>query len=218
MFCVCMNRAAVEGLFVAVFPSQVRAMGPEREKMRPMRSEVAMHDGMAKVSGVVALVLAVMLAQGCKQKAPSVVAQPAVRSTPRVSEPVPSEFPPDDAVVPDANVAPRPRRRKVVAPPVIPPPAVDTEAAEEVQRRRDEALLKQQESSSQRQQQELNGVVQQSLKLQQEQEAEPRIQEAPEQPLSPPTQPGQEEQRIQDAPGPTQTAPAPAPPQGSPQG
>ncbi|WP_433973207.1 hypothetical protein [Tunturiibacter lichenicola] len=183
-----------------------------------MRSEVAMNDGLAKIGGVMALGLVAVLAQGCKQKAAPVVAQPVVRTAPRAA-PSPSDFPPDDADVPDTNVtASRPRRRKVVAPPVTPPPVVDTGAADEAQQRRDAALLKQQESASQRQQQELNGVVQQSLKLQQEQQAEPRIQSAPEQPLSPPAQPGQEEQRIQDAPGPAQTAPAPTQPQGPPQG
>jgi hypothetical protein len=192
-------------------------VGPERGKMRPMRSEVAMQDGLVKLGGAVALGLAAILMQGCKQKAAPIVAQPVVRTIPRAA-PVPSDFPPDDAVEPDANVvASRPRRRKVVASPVVQPPVIDTEAAEEAQQRRDAALLKQQESASQRQQQELNGVVQQSLKIQQDQQAEPRIQEAPEQPLTPPTQPGQEEQRIQDAPGPAQTAPAPTQTQGPPQ-
>ena len=176
-----------------------------------------MQDGLVKLGGAVALGLAAILMQGCKQKAAPIVAQPVVRTIPRAA-PVPSDFPPD-AVEPDSNVvASRPRRRKFVAPPVVvQPPAIHTEAAEEAQQRRDAALLKQQESASQRQQQELNGVVQQSLKIQQDQQAEPRIQEAPEQPLTPPTQPGQEEQRIQDAPGPAQTAPAPTQTQGPPQ-
>jgi hypothetical protein len=197
-----------------------------------------MHDGLAKFGGVIALGLAALLMQGCKKKAAPVVVQPVVRTAPRAA-PVLSDFPPDDEDVPDASpVASRPRSHRVVAPPVVPPPVVDTEAAEEAQRRRDEALLKQQESASQRQQQELNGVVQQSLKTQQEQQAEPRIQSAPgswlslpvppwqdEQGIqdapgpspSQPAEPGQDEPRIQDAPGPAQTAPAPTQPQGSPQ-
>jgi hypothetical protein len=206
-------------MFVVILLSLIAdLMGPDRGKMRPMRSEVAMQDGLVKLGGVVVLGLAAILMQGCKQKAAPVVAQPVVHTAPRASGPVPSDFPPDDPVEPNANVvASRPRRRKIVAPPVVQPPVIDTEAAEEAQQRRDAALLKQQESASQRQQQELNGVVQQSLKIQQEQQAEPRIQDAPEQPLSPPTQPGQDEQRIQDAPGPTETAPAPTQPQGPPQ-
>jgi hypothetical protein len=183
-------------------------VGPRRGKMRPMRSEVAMRDGLAKFGGVVALGLAAMLMQGCKRKAAPVVVQPVVRTAPRAA-PAPSDFPQDDEDVSGAApVASRARRRMVVAPAVVPAPGVDTEPAEEVQRRRDEVLLKQQESASQRQQQELNGVVQQSLKLSQEQQAEPRIQDAPEPPPSPPAQPGQEEQRIQDAPGPLPSQPA----------
>jgi len=181
--------------------------------------------GLTKFGGVAAVVLAAMLAQGCKRKAEPVAAQPVVRSAPRVSEPSPSDFPADNAPVPDANAATsrQPRRRRVVAPQVEQAPqTVDAQAAEEAQQRRDAALLKQQESASQKQQQELNGVVQQSLKIQQEQQAEPRIQDAPEPPASvysQSQQQGQDEPRIQDAPGPAQTNPAPATaqPQGPPQ-
>jgi hypothetical protein len=183
-----------------------------------------MRDGLARFGGLVALGLAAMLAQGCKKKAAPVVVQPVVRSTPRAS-PSLADFPPDDPPDPDANAAAsrRPRGHRVVAPPVEQiPPSVDAETAEETQRRLDATLLKQQEAASQRQQQELNGVVQQSLKIQQEQQAEPRIQSAPEPPswlFSQPSQPGQNEQRIQDAPGPPQTNQAPAltQPEGSPQ-
>jgi hypothetical protein len=183
-----------------------------------------MRDGFAKVGGLVALGLVLIWVEGCKQKVAPVAIQPVVRSVPHVSGPVPSDFPPDDPPVPDANAAAsrRPRVRRVATPQVVQTPAVDVQAVEEAQRRRDAELLKQQEAASQRQQQELNGVVQQSLKIQQEQQAEPRIQGAPEPPswlFSQPTQSGQNEQRIQDAPGPVQTnqVPAPTQPEGSPQ-
>ncbi len=180
-----------------------------------------MRDGLAKVGGVVAFGLAVIWVQGCKQKVAPVAVQPVIRSTPRVSGPTPSDFPPDDTPVPDANaVASRqPRRRRVAPPQVDQTPAVDAQAAQEAQQRRDAALLKQQEAASQRQQQELNGVVQQSLKIQQEQQAEPRIQNAPGPPASLFSQPGEDEPRIQDAPGPAQANPVPAPtqPQSAPQ-
>jgi hypothetical protein len=181
-------------------------------------------DSLAKFGGVVALVLAALWVDGCKQRVAPVALQPVIRSTPRPIGPMLSDFPPNDASVPDANaVASRqPRIRRVAAPQVVPTPTVDVQAVEEAQRRRDGELLKQQESASQRQQQELNGVVQQSLKIQQEQQAEPRIQDAPEPPpwlFSQPTQLGQDEPRIQDAPGPAQInqVPAPTEPQGSPQ-
>jgi hypothetical protein len=173
-----------------------------------------------RLSWVVALGLAAMLAQGCKKKAAPVAVQPVVRSTPRAN-PSLSDFPPDDPPDTDAKAAASrpPRGHRVVAGPVeqIQRPA-DAETAEEAQQRRDAVLLKQQEAASQSQQQELNGVVQQRLKIQQEEQAEPRIQDAPEPPAGWYTQP-EDEQRIHDAPGPAQTNPAPAQaqPQGPPQ-
>jgi hypothetical protein len=173
-----------------------------------------MREGLAKFSGVAMLGLAAMLAVGCKQKVAPVSLPPVVRSTPRASGPSPSDFPADDPPVPDAKATAsrQPQRHRVVAPPVDhTPQIVDDQAAEEAQERRDTVLLKQQESASQRQQQELNGVVQQSLKVQQEQQSEPRIQDAPDPPAGWYTQ--EDEQRIHDAPGPAQTNPASAPTQ-----
>jgi hypothetical protein len=183
-----------------------------------------MREGCGRLSGVIALGLAAMLVQGCKQKVAPVAVQPVVRSTSRASGPSLSDFPPDDPPVADAKAPHQPQRHRVVVAQVDPAPQpVDDEAAEEAQQRRDATLLKQQEAASQRQQQELNGVVQQSLKIQQDQQAEPRIQNAPEPPPTWYSQP-EDEQRIHDAPGPAQTnptqtnsAPEPAQPQSPPQ-
>lgn len=175
-----------------------------------------MRHSLARFGGVVILALFTLAVNGCKQKAvPSV--QPVVRTTPRATGPVPSDFPSHDAPVPDQNnVSSRqPRRRAVVVPQQVDQtPMIDAQAAQEAQERHDAALLKQQEAASQRQQQELNGVVQQSLNIRQEQQAEPRIQDAPEPPptvYSQSSQQGQDEPRIQDAPGPPQANPTPAP-------
>jgi hypothetical protein len=112
------------------------------------------------------------------------------------------------------------------APPVVqaPRPVVDPEALAEAQRQRDASLLQGQQAASQRQQQELNGVVQRSLKIQQDQQAEPRIQDAPEVPITQQPVPGQEAPRIQDNPNvpppqqaePEQPETNPAPEQGNP--
>ncbi len=177
-----------------------------------------MRDGWARLSGIVALGLVVMLAQGCKKKAAPVVVQPVVRSAPRPSGPSLSDFPPDDPQVTDTKAPHQPRSHRVVVAQVDPAPQpADVESAEEAQQRRDAVLLKQQEAASQRQQQELNGVVQQSLKTYQEQQAEPRIQSAPEPPPGWYSQWEDGEQGIQDAPGPTPTNPTPAPTQAPPQ-
>lgn len=180
-----------------------------------------MRVGLAKFGGLVALGLAALCVEGCKQKVAPVAAQPVVRSRSHVSGPDPSDFPPEDPPVPDAKVvvSRQSRVRTIAAPQVVQMPVVDAQAVEEAQRRHDAELLKQQESASHSQQQELNGVVQQSLKIQQEQQAEPRIQDAPEPPAWLFSQPGEDEQRIHDAPGPPQTnqAPVPTQPEGSPQ-
>jgi hypothetical protein len=191
-----------------------RKLGPIGQMARPIDARYWMRDSFARFGGLVTLALFTLAVNGCKQKA-APPAQPVVRSTPRASGPVPSDFPSNDAPVPDSSTVNlrQPRRRSVVAPQVDQTP-IDAQAAQEAQERRDAALLKQQEAASQRQQQELNGVVQQSLKIRQEQQAEPRIQDAPEPPptvYSQSSQQGQDEQRIQDAPGPSQTNPTSAP-------
>jgi hypothetical protein len=69
------------------------------------------------------------------------------------------------------------------------PPQPETQTAlEEKQRRQDAALLQQQEAASQKQQEELNRQIEQGVKEQQRIQAEPRILELPEVPISQPTQ------------------------------
>jgi len=150
-----------------------------------------------------------MLPQGCKRKAP--VATPA--AAPRTA-PAPRFEPfPNDGAVEDTGVAPQPvRHRRRELPQTVQTPDVQETAAqaEAEQRKRDAALLQQQEAASQKQQQELNRMVQQNQKAQEEEQGEPRIEDAPgpapasriQDAPGPPPGP-----RIQDAPGPSQTQP-----------
>jgi hypothetical protein len=62
-------------------------------------------------------------------------------------------------------------------------------AAVAAQRQRDAALLQQQQAASQRQQQELNRDIEETVKTQQEVQAEPRIQDTPGATPPPPAQP-----------------------------
>jgi hypothetical protein len=158
---------------------------------------------LAKGSGLAAVGLALMVGQGCKKKQEPAPVQPVVRTVPRARTPDFPDGPPPEPLVVDKPVHHSGHR---LAAPVVrtPKPAIDPEAEAAAQRQRDAALLQQQQAASQKQQQELNGVVQRSYKIQQEQQAEPRIQEAPEVPINQPL-PGLPNQRIQDNP----TAPAP---------
>jgi hypothetical protein len=176
-----------------------------------------MRDGLTRFLVVAGVGLAVVLAEGCKQKVAPVVAQPVVRSLPRA----PSEQDFRDAVPvddEDSQAVQGARSRHRVARPVqaAPVPVVDTAAVEAAQRRQDARLLQQQQTASQAQQRELNQVVEQSVKAQQSMQAEPRIQDTPPQSGLPPVP---DQPRIQDAPpappGPSEPQPAPpsAPPQ-----
>jgi hypothetical protein len=149
----------------------------------------------------------VMLPQGCKRKAPAATPAAAPRTAPAPRfEPFPN-----DGAVDDTGGAPQPvrhRRRELPQTVQAPDPQETAAAAEAEQRKRDAALLQQQEAASQRQQQELNRMVQQSQKAQEEEQGDPRIQDAPG------PAPGS---RIQDAPGPApgpriQDAPGPSQP------
>jgi hypothetical protein len=162
-----------------------------------------------------------MLPAGCKRHvapAPTPAAAPRPALAPRF-EPFPS-----DAGVVNDRPSPAPIRRRRIdnSPPMAPAPeSQETEAqAEERQRELDAGLLRQQEAASQRQQQELNQTVQQSQRAQEQEQAEPRIEDAP---GPAPTQRIQDApgpaptQRIQDAPGPSEmlppVQPQPAPPE-----
>jgi DNA polymerase III gamma/tau subunit len=163
-----------------------------------------------------------MLPAGCKRHA-------APAPTPAAAAPRPAPAPRFEPFSSDVGAAkdtssqpPIRRRRTENLPEMAPAPAnQDTEAQVEAeQRERDAGLLRQQEAASQRQQQELNQTVQQSQKAQEQEEAEPRIEDAPgpaptqriQDAPGPPPAP-----RIQDAPGPSQmlppVQPQPAPPE-----
>jgi hypothetical protein len=150
-------------------------------------------------AGLAAVGLALVAGQGCKKKQAPAVVQPVVRAAPR---PAPVDFPDDPPEPVNLDQPVHHSARRVAPPPVVPAPrpVVDPNALAEAQRQRDANLLQQQQTASQRQQQELNGVVQRSYKLQQEQQAEPRIQDLPEVPITQPIVPGQEPPRIQDNP------------------
>jgi hypothetical protein len=160
-----------------------------------------------------------MLSQGCKRAAPA----PTPAAVPRTAPAARFEpFSVDDA---GGNTAPPParHRRRADAPQPVQAPVnsqpTDAELAAQ-QKQRDEGLLLQQQAASQRQQQELNKIVEQSQKATEQQQDEPRIQEAPGPEPAPRIQdaPGPEPgPRIQDTPGSSQTQPPaqpqPAPPQ-----
>jgi hypothetical protein len=165
----------------------------------------------AKGAALAAVGLALMVGQGCKKKQAPAPVQPVVRAAPRPAMPDFPDDPPEPVPVdqPVHHVA-----RHVAPPPVVPPPrpVVDPNALAEAQRQRDATLLQQQQAASQKQQQELNGVVQRSYKLYQDQQAEPRIQSLPEVPITQQFAPGQEPPRIQDNPNLPQPQPQEAEP------
>ncbi|WP_353062875.1 hypothetical protein RBB77_16480 [Tunturibacter psychrotolerans] len=165
--------------------------------------------------GLAAVGLALMVGQGCKKKQAPAVAQPVVHAAPR---PAPPDFPDDPPEPLNVDQPVHHAARHVAPPPVVqaPRPVVDPNALAEAQRQRDATLFQQQQAASQRQQQELNGVVQRSYKLQQDQQAEPRIQDLPEVPITQQVVPGQEPPRIQDNPNMPQAQQAePAPTDGN---
>jgi hypothetical protein len=158
----------------------------------------------------VALVgLAAVLAEGCKRHVATVASQPVVRSSPPVN------------TVPDFDDGPLPvestgvavvsnRRRAVSRPTEVQSAQVQLEDAGAIsaaeQRRVDAKLLQEQQTASQRQQDELNREVEQNLERQRQDESVPRIQEAPEMPITQPEDP----ERIHDDPRPpAETTPGP---------
>lgn len=142
---------------------------------------------------------------GCKAKpSPSSGLQPT--SVPRTVAPRPAF---DDSVpaVVAAPVVSVPRRARRPAQAALNQPVtVNSEVPDEVQRAQDERLLKQQEEASKKQQEEQNQTVQQSIKITQQMQNEQRIQDAPGPP--PPPQGIQDDPSVPLAP-PTQPAPQP---------
>jgi hypothetical protein len=196
----------LQGLFLAEWTWCEESLEGREEKKRledrqvhPMRVRYEMLGRFRQGAGLAAVGLALVAGQGCKKKQAPAAVQPVVHAAPR---PAPVDFPddPPDPVNVDQPV--HHSARRIAPAPVMPAPkpVVDPNAAAEAQRQRDASLLQQQQAASQRQQQELNGVVQRSYKLQQEQQAEPRIQDLPEVPITQPVVPGQEPPRIQDNP------------------
>src|SRR5216683_2096225 len=132
--------------------------------------------------------LALIVAQGCKKQAAPAAVQTVVSS--RGPQVLP-DFPVGPLPVEDVDPGAKPRvdrtaqRRQQTQP--VQAQSADAQAAAvaEAQRRQDARLLQQQEAASQRQQQELDQEIEQDLKMQQEMEAEPRIQDIPELPPPP---------------------------------
>jgi len=137
-----------------------------------------------------AVLVGLMAAQGCKKQAAPVAVQQAVRSVARVQPNFSfGSLPVEDV---DTRVTPRvdrgPRRQQQVqsvqVQPVqegpVPVQSVDAQAAAaEEQRQQDEMLLEQQQAESDRQQEELNRDIEETLRMQEEVQAEPRIQDNP---------------------------------------
>jgi hypothetical protein len=148
-----------------------------------------MRETVAKCVVAMGAGLALIVAQGCKKQAAPAPVQRVVASVPRVRPdfalgPLPVEDL-DSGVMPRVDrTAPRPPQ---VQPVQAPMQEADTQAAvAEAQRRQDAMLLEQQQAASQRQQEELDQEIEQDVRAQQEMEAEPRIQDVPELPLSAP--------------------------------
>jgi hypothetical protein len=169
---------------------------------------------LAKCLLAVGMTVVVMFSQGCKRKAPAPTpAAPRAVPAPRV-EPFPS-----DAGAVDDTLPPQPARpRRTVAPAQVQRLVDDRETEAEAaarEKQRDARLQQQEEAASQRQQQELNQTVEQIQKAQEQQQEEPRIQDAPGPGPAPRIQeaPGPAPApRIQDAPGPSQPVQPQAPP------
>lgn len=162
------------------------------EGVHPIKYEVsAMRETVARCVVAMGVGFALMVAQGCKKQAAPAPVQPVVRA---------AQMQPDFAVGPlpvedvDPGAIPRvdrtARRRQYVQPVQVQVQSADAQAAvAAAQRRQDARLLQQQQADSQRQQQELDQDIEENLKTQQEMEAEPRIQDIPEAPLTTPPPP-----------------------------
>jgi hypothetical protein len=129
---------------------------------------------------------------------------------PRVVSDLSADFFSDDDPMPKTTQRAANPPRRAVLPQVVesPPDPQKIEAqAEELQRQQDGRLWQQQEAASQKAQEELNQEVERSQKEQDQMENEQRIQDAPgpEQMGFPAGLEQPEEERIQDAPGPAQT-------------
>jgi hypothetical protein len=140
----------------------------------------------------------IVLSQGCKRQPAPAPAQTGGSVVPRaIPAPNFDPLPIEDSGTDTGRLPQVRHRRRIASSPVAPAPVVvdnsqaDAQAAEQRQREEDEKLLKEQEAASQKQQQELDKQVQESQKILDQQQAEPRIQDAP---SAPPAQPQPEPQ------------------------
>jgi hypothetical protein len=180
--------------------------------MHPTDSEVfLMRRAFTTWLVVTSMGLAGMFVEGCKQAAPA-PARPVVRSAPPVN--TAPDFAGGSLRVEnnvDAGTAPHQSGRRRTQVQTVQAQPTDAQAAlvAAAQRQQDAKLLQQQQASSQKQQQELNRQIEQNLQVQRQQQAEAdqRIQDAPEQPITQPTQ----GLRIQDNPAAPPTSPLPQP-------
>jgi len=123
-----------------------------------------------------------MAVQGCKKHAAPAPVQPVVVSSAPGVQP---DFPIGSLPVEDIDTGAKPRveraaRQRYQAQPVQAESTdAQASAALAAQRRQDERLFQQQEAASQRQQEELNRDIEENVKMQQEMQAEPRIQDTP---------------------------------------
>ena len=152
---------------------------------------VVMRKTVAKCVLAMGAGLAVMAAQGCKKQAAPAPVQQVVSSSsgPQVQP----DFPLGPLPVEDVDPGAKPRvdrttlLRPQVQPVQVPVQRADAQAAAvaEAQRRQDARLLQQQEAASERQQEELDREIDQDMRMREEMEAEPRIQDIPELPPEP---------------------------------
>jgi hypothetical protein len=136
---------------------------------------------------------------GCKRHSAPAPTQPVVRTLPPIKTqpdfPMGSVAPP--RIEENASTGARKDLHRPEAQPAGVAPAETQAALEAAQRRQDAVLLQQQQAASRRQQEELDRQVEQNMKAQQQIQAEPRIQEVPEKPITQPSPQG-----IQDQPRP----------------
>jgi hypothetical protein len=139
-----------------------------------------MRETVAKCVVVMAAGFALIVTQGYRKQAAPTTVQSVVASGAPGARP---DFPGGPLPVEDVDTVAKPRVDRVARRPYQVQPgqaeSKDAQAAAAAQRRQDERLLQQQEAASQRQQEELNQDIEQTVKMQQEMQAEPRIQDNP---------------------------------------
>ena len=141
-----------------------------------------MRETVARCVVTIGVGLTLMAVQGCKKHAAPAPVQPVVVSSARGVQP---DFPIGPLPVEDVDTGARPRVERAARPRYQAQPVgaegtdAQAAAASAAQKRQDERLFQQQEAASQRQQEELNRDIEENVKMQQEMQAEPRIQDTP---------------------------------------